>query len=47
MLMWAMGLPIGGVLATENAVIPYAVRSGYRMSHEDDSVWMFPSVSSS
>jgi len=30
------GLPIGGVLATENAVIPYAVWRGYRMSHEDE-----------
>ena len=30
------GLPIGGVLATRNAVIPYAVGHGYCVPHEDD-----------
>jgi RNA-splicing ligase RtcB len=34
MVMLAMGLPIGGVLATDNAVIPYGVGVdiGCRMS---------------
>ncbi len=30
------GLPIGGVLATDNAVIPYAVGVGHRLPHEND-----------
>ena len=29
------GLPIGGVLATDNAVIPLCRRRGHRLPHED------------
>jgi tRNA-splicing ligase RtcB len=30
------GLPIGGVLATDNAVIPLRRRRGHRVPHEAD-----------
>jgi hypothetical protein len=38
------GLPIGGVLATANAVIPYGVGGGYRLPDEAERAGLEPEL---